>query len=63
MEIKREMIDGHLKDKDQRILPVTAAIMGVILPTLIYYVFNYNDKVAMQGWAIPAATDIAFVPI
>lgn len=60
MEIKREIIDGHLKDKDQRILPIMAAITGVILPTLIYYAFNYNNEVAMQGWAIPATTDIAF---
>ncbi|WP_236869638.1 Na+/H+ antiporter NhaA [Candidatus Bandiella numerosa] len=60
MEIKREMIDGHLKSKSQRILPIVAACFGVIFPVLIYIAFNYHDEIAMQAWAIPAATDIAF---
>ena len=60
MEIKREMVDGHLKSKSQRILPIVAASFGVIFPVLIYIGLNYKDDVAMQAWAIPAATDIAF---
>ena len=60
MEIKREMVDGHLKSKSQRILPIVAACFGVILPVLIYIAFNHQDEIAMQAWAIPAATDIAF---
>ena len=60
MEIKREMIDGHLRTKSQRILPIVAACFGVIFPVLIYISFNHRDEIAMQAWAIPAATDIAF---
>lgn len=60
MEIKREMIDGHLKSKSQRILPIVAACFGVIFPVLIYIAFNHHDEIAMQAWAITAATDIAF---
>ena len=60
MEIKREMIDGHLKSKSQRILPIAAACFGVVFPVLIYISFNYKDDIAMQAWAISAATDIAF---
>ena len=60
MEIKREMMDGHLTTKEQRILPVVSACFGVIFPVLIYIAFNFNDNVAMQAWATPAATDIAF---
>ena len=60
MEIKRETINGHLKDKSQRILPIVAACFGVLLPVAIYTAFNYEDKVSMRTWAAPAATDIAF---
>ena len=60
MEIKREIIDGYLKEKDQRLLPITAAFAGALLPILIYYVFNHNDTIAVQGWAIASATDIGF---
>lgn len=60
MEIKREMITGHLSRNDQRILPVIAAIGGVIGPVIIYALLNYSDYPASRGWAIPAATDIAF---
>lgn len=59
LEIKTELIKGNLSTHSQRILPLTAAIGGVIAPILIYYFFNYNTK-AISGWAIPAATDIAF---
>ncbi|WPX97363.1 Na+/H+ antiporter NhaA [Candidatus Bandiella euplotis] len=60
LEIKREMLGGHLMAKEQRILPAVSACFGVIFPVLIYMAFNFNDKIAMKGWAIPAATDIAF---
>lgn len=60
MEIKREMIEGHLMTREQRIMPVIAACFGVICPVLIYIAFNYKDNIAMKSWAIPAATDIAF---
>lgn len=59
-EIKRELIAGHLANPKQRLLPVVAAIGGVLVPILIYLTFNYNDHVKVRGWAIPAATDIAF---
>ncbi len=60
MEIKREMIEGNLASREQKILPFVCAIFGVLLPVLIYLGFNYNDPVRVKGWAIPSATDIAF---
>ncbi|CAL7963472.1 Na(+)/H(+) antiporter NhaA 2 [Alphaproteobacteria bacterium] len=59
MEIKREMIGGYLASTSQRLLPIIAAISGVVVPIIIYSTFNYHD-VTKKGWAIPAATDIAF---
>jgi NhaA family Na+:H+ antiporter len=60
LEIKRELFYGQLSRPDQVVLPFLAAIAGIIFPALIYVVFNYQDAVAMNGWAIPSATDIAF---
>jgi NhaA family Na+:H+ antiporter len=60
LEVKRELVDGHLSSPDQLMLPAIAAIAGIATPALIYTFFNSNDPVAAQGWAIPAATDIAF---
>lgn len=60
LEIKRELIIGNLATNKQRMVPVIAAVMGVIVPVLIFYAFNYQSPTAMRGWAIPAATDIAF---
>ncbi len=60
LEIKRELLVGHLSTTSQRILPVTCAIAGVLCPALIYYAFNHNNEIALRGWAIPTATDIAF---
>jgi NhaA family Na+:H+ antiporter len=60
MEIKREMLIGHLTTKEQRILPVVSAFFGVAFPVLIYIAFNFKDDIAMKAWATPAATDIAF---
>ncbi|MCH3965944.1 MAG: Na+/H+ antiporter NhaA [Clostridium sp.] len=59
MEIKRELTIGELKSIKRTILPVSGAIGGMILPAIIYVVFNYG-KPTITGWAIPMATDIAF---
>lgn len=60
LELKRELLEGELADKRNIILPGVGAIGGMLVPALIYLYFNYDDPVAVQGWAIPAATDIAF---
>ena len=60
LELKRELIEGELSDKRNIILPGVGAIGGMVLPALIYAYFNAGDSIAMKGWAIPAATDIAF---
>ncbi|HML94385.1 MAG TPA: Na+/H+ antiporter NhaA [Thermodesulfobacteriota bacterium] len=60
LEIKREVLDGQLSSLDQVALPGIAAVGGMAMPALIYVFFNFNNPGAMSGWAIPAATDIAF---
>jgi len=60
LELKREIIEGNLSDKRNIILPGIGAIGGMIAPALIYICFNFGNSTAMKGWAIPAATDIAF---
>ncbi|MFQ5921623.1 MAG: Na+/H+ antiporter NhaA, partial [Anaerolineales bacterium] len=60
MEIKREVTAGELASVRKAALPIAAAVGGMILPALIYSAFNFSNPVAMQGWAIPVATDIAF---
>jgi len=60
LELKRELIEGELSDKRNIILPGLGAIGGMAAPALIYVYFNAGDSVAIDGWAIPAATDIAF---
>lgn len=60
LEVKREMIRGALSEPDQIRLPIIGAIGGMLAPALIYVAFNYSDPVALKGWAIPSATDIAF---
>lgn len=60
LEIKRELLEGHLSSRDKAILPAIAAIGGLAVPALIYTYLNWNDAIAINGWAIPAATDIAF---
>ncbi len=60
LEIKREIIEGELSSVKLAILPVLAAIGGVIVPALIYSLFNHNDIHTANGWGIPMATDIAF---
>ncbi|AGX44282.1 Na+/H+ antiporter NhaA [Clostridium saccharobutylicum] len=59
MEIKREMVIGELKSFKRTILPISAAVGGMIVPAIIYSLFNYG-KVTITGWGIPMATDIAF---
>ncbi len=60
LELKRELIEGELSDKRNIILPGVGAIGGMAAPAIIYIYFNTGDAAAMAGWAIPAATDIAF---
>ena len=60
LEIKRELILGHLSSISKIALPAIAAIGGMLVPALIYVFFNYDDEFALRGWAIPTATDIAF---
>ena len=60
LEIKRELLDGQLSTWPRRALPGIAAAGGMAVPALIYAAFNWNDPATLRGWAIPAATDIAF---
>lgn len=60
LELKRELVEGELSDKRNIILPGAGAIGGMLVPAAIYLYFNGADPVAAKGWAIPAATDIAF---
>lgn len=60
LEVKKEILRGELSDIRRASLPVIAALGGVITPALIYVLFNFNDPKALDGWAIPMATDIAF---
>ncbi len=60
LELKREMLDGELSKPGQITLPAIAALGGIIVPAIIYVRINWGDELALNGWAIPAATDIAF---
>lgn len=60
LELKREIVEGELSDRKKIILPGVGAIGGMLVPAAIYISFNMGDSTALQGWAIPAATDIAF---
>ena len=60
LELKRELLEGELADKRNIILPGVGAIGGMLVPALVYVYFNYDNPDAINGWAIPAATDIAF---
>lgn len=60
LELKRELVEGELSDPRNIILPGIGAVGGMAVPALFYTYFNAGNPVAMQGWAIPAATDIAF---
>jgi NhaA family Na+:H+ antiporter len=60
LEVKREVVAGELKDPRKALLPIVGAIGGVVTPALIYFVLQYGQE-GQRGWAIPMATDIAFV--
>lgn len=60
LEVKRELLDGHLSKPSQVVLPGAAAIGGMVVPALIYWALNKDNPAALAGWAIPMATDIAF---
>ncbi len=60
LEIKREFIQGELSNPKQALLPIVAAVGGMVVPALIYIAINFKDPVTLKGWAIPSATDIAF---
>ena len=60
LELKRELIEGHLSSLRRASLPAFAAAGGMLGPALIYVALNRHDPLAMHGWAIPTATDIAF---
>jgi NhaA family Na+:H+ antiporter len=60
MELKREVVEGHLSSLRQASLPAFAAVGGMLVPAAFYAAFNWGDTIAMEGWAIPTATDIAF---
>lgn len=61
MEVKREALEGELSTPSQVALPAIGALGGMIVPAIIYAFFNYSSPVYSHGWAIPTATDIAFV--
>ena len=60
LEIKREMVQGELSNPKQALLPIIAAVGGMLVPALIYVFININSPDTIKGWAIPSATDIAF---
>jgi NhaA family Na+:H+ antiporter len=60
LEVKRELLQGSLASRRQAVFPVIAALGGMVVPALVYLAFNAQDPIAREGWAIPAATDIAF---
>ncbi len=60
LEVKREILVGELSEPSRIVLPVIAAIGGMVIPAIFFAVTNWGDVVALRGWAIPTATDIAF---
>jgi len=60
LEIKREFLQGELSNRKQALLPIIAAIGGMLVPALIYIYINFQTGDTLNGWAIPSATDIAF---
>ncbi|RDI61860.1 Na+/H+ antiporter NhaA [Microvirga subterranea] len=60
LEIKREFLDGQLSTWPRRVLPGIAAFGGMLVPALVYVAVTWNEPTLLRGWAIPAATDIAF---
>ena len=60
LEIKREFLQGELSNIKQALLPIIAAVGGMVIPALVYVFINFGDSQTLNGWAIPSATDIAF---
>lgn len=60
LELKREVLEGNLSSRQQIVLPAMAAVGGMAVPALVYWLINGGDPVLLRGWAVPAATDIAF---
>lgn len=60
LEVKRELVEGALSRREQAIFPALAALGGMVFPALWFLLFNADNPVTQNGWAIPAATDIAF---
>lgn len=60
LELKKEFCTGYFVNKRNILLPAFGSLGGILLPATIYIAFNYHDKAALTGWAIPCATDIAF---
>ncbi len=60
LELKREVLEGKLRNPRNVLLPGMAAVGGMAVPAIVYAAINWSDPVALRGWAIPAATDIAF---
>ena len=60
LEIKREFLQGELSNIKQALLPIIAAVGGMVIPAAIYVIINIGDSQTLNGWAIPSATDIAF---
>jgi NhaA family Na+:H+ antiporter len=60
LEIKREFLQGELSNIKQAMLPIIAAVGGMVIPALFYIIINYGNAETINGWAIPSATDIAF---
>ena len=60
LELKRELVVGQLRDPAQAVLPVVAALCGMVVPALVYLAVSASDESARPGWAVPMATDIAF---
>jgi len=60
LELKREMREGFLSKRDQIMLPLLAAVGGMIVPAVVFFAFNHGHPANLAGWAIPSATDIAF---
>lgn len=60
LEVKRELLEGELSSRDKALLPAIAALGGVAAPAFVFVLINQGDAAALRGWAVPAATDIAF---
>ena len=60
LELKREVVAGDLRNISKAIVPVAAAVGGVVIPALVYAAINWGNPETIRGWAIPTATDIAF---